>query len=1059
MEVDTASRYRSRILREMKANRDNPFNSPPSSTGSHGTVSPTRSSVFSDPDGESTRRLNEDIARVTAPRNLPVNWEAAHRKWPEFFGPPRTREVPVYDDDDDTRPMSAESKENKPPAIKFTVDDTTQHTWQGSARTRSEMQPRVDNESDLSSILSKSPARAHSYQSWNKNTHNPSPLSKVHNRVSSELMAGQKQRRESLSDALDRLRRGAKSPDFDDQEQQKSSPHMSSAKSSLTAVPPSPASIASPAHNESNARSFFMPDISNLGDFVDGTLRFTGSMRNGVPIFVKNGRVHDRLEKPSLETHAEVDEIEVPKDEEEIFVSMDMIRHEIVSLQEHYDKVHEYAENLQQQVERLEAQLKSQKSFGNDYDTNRANEVLLAQKNRLEVEISTLQSRLEQASRKNSLNEIENDSLVQERDRAVRKLQEACEDINKLTRKLNTKQKELETTHKQLESTDQIRGENDTLRRDLMSIKHGRDSLELENKSLSAANETLRKDYEALKEEIESLRSDNNGVRHDHHSLFSENRSLRTSNKALMEENDELRENLDGVQHELDAAKEEIENLQQELQNASQDKSTLGEDNASLVRHNEKYFEENKILRRENSGFERTIHDLHDENVKLKDEVVFLKQQLESYRPVPKEDFSARLDDETEENMTSAFFIPDITMNSNTDNVDTAENAQATETKEITEQTDDSVRLPTIPDVTEEETRTHTKRDSTVHNETRQSQSKSKSSKSGTQQKVAFSIPSKTSKKASSNVANQGSKRRTTSDSKRRSSMKGIATYTYDMDTVEDNDETTGVQSVDNTTQDNDYSTQLDVVPKARKEAKAPEQKQKQSDTQNTTVQSHKSQHSRSHSRSSRKQVATDITANSIKSVDKDTCPVLSSDARRVLDDLCEHECKNCTVCSRITSHRGIFSSADIAAGKKRVTIRRPVPVTDRDLTTEDHTMRPAQHPGHALAVVIKGLEDESHHLQLELTRIQAQYSGRDKALGRRDRLGLAESIRTLLKQLEAKNDQIYSLYDVLEGQKAAGQAMSEEEIELTVLNITGMTVRDATSHSDQLTWEGIPEL
>ncbi|KAK2136297.1 centrosome localization domain of PPC89-domain-containing protein [Fusarium oxysporum II5] len=463
MEVDAASRYRSRILREMKANRDNPFNSPPSSTGSHGTVSPTLSSVFSDPDGESTRRLNEDIARVTAPRNLPVNWEAAHRKWPEFFGMPKTREVPVYDDNTDTRPMSAESKENKPPAsgIKFAIDDITQDTWQGSARTRAEMQPRVDNESDLSSILSKSPNRALSYHSWNKNAHNPSPLSKVHNRTSSESMAAQKQqRRETISEAFDRLRSSAKSPELRDQNQQnKSSPQMSSAKSSLTAVPPSPASIASPAHNESNARSFFMPDISHLGDFVDGTLRFSGSMRNGVPIFVKNGRVHDRYEKPSLSAHAEVDEVEVPEDEEKIFVSMDMIREEIISLQEHYDKVHEYAENLQQQVEQLEAQLKSRKSYDDDYDSAGANEKLMAQKNRLEVEVSTLQSRLEQASRKISLNEIENDSLAQERDRAVRKLQEACEDINKLTRKLSTKQKELETTHKQLESTEQIRNE------------------------------------------------------------------------------------------------------------------------------------------------------------------------------------------------------------------------------------------------------------------------------------------------------------------------------------------------------------------------------------------------------------------------------------------------------------------------------------------------------------------------------------------------------------------------------------------------------------------------
>lgn len=36
-----------------------------------------------------------------------------------------------------------------------------------------------------------------------------------------------------------------------------------------------------------------------------------------------------------------------------------MIRNEIISLQEHYDKVQEYASNLQQQVESLEAELKS----------------------------------------------------------------------------------------------------------------------------------------------------------------------------------------------------------------------------------------------------------------------------------------------------------------------------------------------------------------------------------------------------------------------------------------------------------------------------------------------------------------------------------------------------------------------------------------------------------------------------------------------------------------------------------------------------------------------------
>lgn len=668
----------------------------------------------------------------------------------------------------------------------------------------------------------------------------------------------------------------------------------------------------------------------------------------------------------------------------------------------------------------------------------------------MEIEVSTLQSRLEQASRKISLAEIENDSMAQERDRAVRKLQEACEDINKLTRKLSTKEKELGNTHKQLESTEQMRQENDTLRRDLMSLKHGRASIELENKSLIAANESLRNENDSLKQEVESLRSDNNHVRREHQSLIAENRSLRTNNKALMEENDDLRENLDGVQHELDAAKEEVETLQQEAQGVGQEKTTLREDNESLVRHNEKYFSENKSLRRENSGFERTIHDMVDENMKLKDEVEFLKQQLDHCRPAPKEDFSAQLEDETEENMTSAFFIPDITINSNTNDVEEAGN---TETKDVPEPTEQSEKLPDLPDVTEE-TR-NSKRDTTAQSETQQkSRSKSRSSSAKTTtsgHKVAFSIPNKSSQKSGTNVANQGSKRRT-SQSSHRNTMKGIASY--DLDTLEENDETTGLQSIDNTTQD--YSVQLNVTPKSRKDVQPSEQKQ--STTRDLTSQGQKSQPTRSQSRSSlRHVVMTDITADSLKSVDNNTCPVLSPDAKRVLDNLCEHNCRNCTVCSRISSHRGLLSSADIAVGKKRVVVPRPVPVTDRDLSVEDPTMRPLQSPGHALAMVIKGLEDEAHHLQLELTKIQSQYNGRDKALGRRERLNLAETIRSLLKQLEAKNDQIYSLYDVLEGQKAAGQAMSEEEIEMTVLNITGMTVRDVTNHSDQLTWEGIP--
>ena len=641
-----------------------------------------------------------------------------------------------------------------------------------------------------------------------------------------------------------------------------------------------------------------------------------------------------------------------------------------------------------------------------------------------------LQSRLDQASRRISVNEIENDSLTSERDRAVRKLQEACEGINKLTKKLSVRERELETSQRQLETTENLRHDNDTLRRDLVSLKHGRDALELENASLQDENSRLQQEADSFRSEIDTLRK-------QHQSLIAENRTLRTSNQSLITDNEDLRENLDGVQHEVDAAKELYEGLQLELENVKQEKTTLQEDNDSLVRHNEKYFNDNKNLRRENSGFERSLHDMHDENLQLKEEMETLKQQLDICRPIPKEDFSAQLDEETEENMTSAFFIPDITMNTNESGP--AENTNTDGLPALPEFTNPHTRLSTIPDVTEEQTDKSVEV-SSQSNKQQATHQRKKSATKETEQpqaKVAFSIPAASvrSSKSTSNLANQGSKRRSTSQSKLKK------TAFQDVDSVPENDDSTGLQFRDHTT-----GEQL-VFPEDAKPRKSRQQDE--------TTQSHKSQRKHSQSHSSQKQ---DLLSMKIVEGSKNSCPALSDEARRVLDELCEHNCRNCTVCSRISAHRGLLSSNDLASGKKRVTVPRPVPVTDRNLP-EDATMRPARSPGHALAMVIKGLEDEVQHLKLELTRLQASYNSTDGAIGRRERLSISASINDHLKRLDAKNDQIYSLHDVLEGQKAVGQAMSEEEIEWTVLSITGMTVRDVTNVSEQLTWEGIPDL
>ncbi|KYK57537.1 hypothetical protein DCS_04548 [Drechmeria coniospora] len=989
----------------MNANRANPFNSPPSSTGSHGTVSPTMSSVFSDPEGESTRRLNNDMARITAPRKLPINWEAAHRKWPEFFSlPPR--------DAVDARPPG--SKENRPPPA--LADDSTQDAWQVSRKKRADMQPRVDNESDISSIFDKSPL-APAAVAPSKSAPNPSPLSRLRSRASDF------NQRHSAAAALHPhpppRRDSAVGEDADQRERRRDggSPLLSSAKSSLTAVPSSPESVNNLGQNVSHVRSFFMPDVSHLGDFVTGTLKFSGSMKNGVPIFVKHGRVHDRQERPSAGAHAEVDAIEVPRDEEKIFVSMDMIRDEILSLQEHHDKVQEYAENLQQQVERLEAKLRSSK-----YADGHQSDGQL--------------TRLEEATRKCSDKDFHNMSLIHERDRAVGRLQSACDDISKLTRKLSVKEKELESSHKQLETTDQMRHDNDTLRRDLISLQHGREALERENASLRVDNEELQRKQRELHAEIDRLRSDISSLRHAGDSLADRSRAPRPSNPSLEAENEDLRENLDGVQHELDAAREDVETLRRRVETMTQERTTLQEDNESLVRHNDKYFSENKILRRENSGFERSMHDLHDENVKIKAECDALKQQLGHCRPLPKEDVSARLDDEVEENMTSAFFVPDITINTNESGPEVTDTKDMPAPSELEiDLTSQSYKMTAARNDSEQETR-----DTTKPTQSMTKKQAKMTSQAIHGQKVSFSIPEK-SDASDRNVANRGSKRRSRAGAQQ--GHGGSVVHLF-----QEWDDTTGIQSVENTTQDQVISLNLSL------------KDERQSQARDAMKQSRK-KHAPSSSRPATKvrleaQPSTDASKGLL---DRDTCPALSDDARQILDVLCKHSCQNCIVCTRITSHRGVVASSDVASGKKRVLVPRPVPVSDRDVSAEDATVRPSQSPGHALALVIKGLEDESRHIQLELSRVQAEYNGSDKSLGRRERLKLADGIRTLLKRLEVKNDQIYSLYDVLEGQKAAGQAMSEEEIEVTVLNITGMTVRDVTSRSENASWDGIQDV
>jgi hypothetical protein len=204
---------------------------------------------------------------------------------------------------------------------------------------------------------------------------------------------------------------------------------------------------------------------------------------------------------------------------------------------------------------------------------------------------------------------------------------------------------------------------------------------------------------------------------------------------------------------------------------------------------------------------------------------------------------------------------------------------------------------------------------------------------------------------------------------------------------------------------------------------------------------------SQSHSNKMRRTITTEMTSAfilpdiTLHTSTKTDPPALSADARRVLDQLCHHDGANCTVCARVASFQTVTNDdGSTTKENKKILIVKPIPVSERMPSPgpydEEPTMRPANTPGLALATVMKALEDELAHLKIELGKWQAVYNKHDASLSMRKRKALKAKVEALLKAIDTKADQIYNLYDVLEGQKHSGQELSEVDVEITLQSL-----------------------
>jgi hypothetical protein len=172
----------------------------------------------------------------------------------------------------------------------------------------------------------------------------------------------------------------------------------------------------------------------------------------------------------------------------------------------------------------------------------------------------------------------------------------------------------------------------------------------------------------------------------------------------------------------------------------------------------------------------------------------------------------------------------------------------------------------------------------------------------------------------------------------------------------------------------------------------------------------------------------------------------LSESAQRVLDEVARHDGRNCTVCKQLLGP-DMTHEHDTSSAMGTIKIPKPVPVSERmpgpSAYNEEPTLRPSQSPALALATVLKSLEDELAHLKMQLVTCQNAYAKHDASLSKRQRKSIYRKIERLLKEIDVKSDQIYALYDVLEGQKQDGHEMTEVEVEVTLQSI-GIDVKAA---------------
>ncbi|KAF2091842.1 hypothetical protein K490DRAFT_61271 [Saccharata proteae CBS 121410] len=938
-----------------------------------------------------------------------------------------------------------------------------------------------------------------------------STLAQMHNKVASEEDESYIDERPPTTTLT------AKNPRFANPRSRQTSENMNDISAAQSRTPQR-SMLGTPRTKTGSAtqQSFVLPDLPNLTELM------SGQYKDGTPVFGRSARARSRFVSAPIPyrsndepPHIPVDNIPIPQDEKAIFASLQLLQERLAQVEQEKAEVDKKVEEFEVQVGELKAEMAVNERRGSDSalgstdgeGSKAKKSTWSVEKINLESRVESLRNRAERAERKVSVTEISNKRLTQERDNLLTQLGVAFFNAEEIKGERDALQNENSSLR---EEVDALRTENDDLRARLAEYEDESQRLQAEadrgDKTIRKENETMRlqlekaeaaqaeharlqDEHEALEAKVNMLKKQREEDAKKRASKEAELRSriarrdetiqnfqdMTQATDTLQHQNEELRTQLDQLAAEREAQEQQWLKKEARLKRKSEDaireaqestKELLDFRRAGSQPKRQTNLTDGNALQPRTSGgrsgkntqariFDGVIEEIQSNTPPSSNRLYASRnKQAQASKSLPKH-ASGRSSSAPQ--VGTGHTIGEISDAESTTDLSvmkrtrpTTRVASAHPTNQAQEPTGDLTYL-SVMDPDEIAGLRKTLEEERIAN-----RNKSSAPSSGqielSQLRKALEDEKAAVRKGSAPAPPSRGQDDTVRSETRSQSLptkafpKDLTTGSHPMDLTES---ITGrVISVNAEEQ-----IPLDSLP------------QQDSKRSNKSI-----THRRNRS------APVEMTSAFI-------LPDITIQARDALkaDTHAEpHQGENCTVCQPEPA---------------KIKAPAPIPVTDRVSNDDpDVTMRPSQPPPLALAAVIKALNDELAHLNIRKSAYDALLRRRDPSFGRRERKSVEAKITDLLQTISTKSDQIYALYDVLEGQKQAGQLqsgtdqtteMDEKEVEDTLLSVgldpdvmremtaaaeplpqvksnkgkaKKVVIEDQDSETEELPWEGLSE-